>query len=182
MLVGRVMTALDMHGISISVMRLDDELLRWLDAPAQAPAWPREMLRPVESVARVPLSEVVVASLARDATRFAPGSTPPRSASARRVELVLAACARACIEAEGALTEYDKRVRRAPLAAGQQPDAGPSDMRFLVDALADSLDCLPIASTDGLVQLGRRHSERGGAHLSPLPQPSSKRAVVRAGG
>ena len=38
--VGNYMTALDMAGFSVTVMKLDEELKRLLDAPAAAPAWP----------------------------------------------------------------------------------------------------------------------------------------------
>lgn len=34
--VGTFMTSLDMHGLSLTLMKLDDELLGLLDAPAQA--------------------------------------------------------------------------------------------------------------------------------------------------
>ncbi|GMA51442.1 dihydroxyacetone kinase subunit DhaK [Alicyclobacillus contaminans] len=38
-LVGEYMTSLEMAGFSISLLRLDDELIPWLDAPTDAPAW-----------------------------------------------------------------------------------------------------------------------------------------------
>lgn len=37
---GNFLTALDMPGCSLSVLKLDDERIALLDAPAQAPAWP----------------------------------------------------------------------------------------------------------------------------------------------
>ncbi|WP_026871416.1 dihydroxyacetone kinase family protein [Inquilinus limosus] len=37
---GNFLTALDMPGCSLSLLKLDDERLALLDAPAQAPAWP----------------------------------------------------------------------------------------------------------------------------------------------
>lgn len=37
---GNFLTALDMPGCSLSLLKLDDERLAQLDAPAQAPAWP----------------------------------------------------------------------------------------------------------------------------------------------
>ena len=33
------MTSLDGHGISVTVMRADDLMIRYLDAPATAPGW-----------------------------------------------------------------------------------------------------------------------------------------------
>ncbi|MFD7101376.1 dihydroxyacetone kinase subunit DhaK [Streptomyces celluloflavus] len=40
-LVGDFVTALDMHGFSLSLLEVDGETLKWYDAPAQAPAWRR---------------------------------------------------------------------------------------------------------------------------------------------
>src|SRR5919202_4548760 len=37
---GEFLTALEMPGVSLSVLRLDDTRLLLLDAPADAPAWP----------------------------------------------------------------------------------------------------------------------------------------------
>ncbi|MGD7789035.1 dihydroxyacetone kinase family protein [Propionibacteriaceae bacterium Y1700] len=34
-----LVTSLDMRGLSLTVVRLDDDLLRWWDAPARTPAW-----------------------------------------------------------------------------------------------------------------------------------------------
>jgi dihydroxyacetone kinase-like protein len=40
-LVGNFMTSLDMAGGSVTILKLDDKLKLFLDAPAQAPSWPR---------------------------------------------------------------------------------------------------------------------------------------------
>lgn len=40
-LVGTMVTALDMRGASVTVVRVDDEMVRLWDAPTDAPAWPR---------------------------------------------------------------------------------------------------------------------------------------------
>ncbi|MGE2836489.1 dihydroxyacetone kinase family protein [Mycobacterium sp. SMC-4] len=40
-LVGTMVTALDMRGASVTVVRADDEMVRLWDAPTAAPAWPR---------------------------------------------------------------------------------------------------------------------------------------------
>lgn len=40
-LVGTMVTALDMRGASVTVARVDDEIVRLWDAPTDAPAWPR---------------------------------------------------------------------------------------------------------------------------------------------
>ncbi|WDL98185.1 dihydroxyacetone kinase subunit DhaK [Alicyclobacillus sp. ALC3] len=38
--VGEFMTSLEMAGFSVSLLKLDDEMKRYLDAPTHAPAWP----------------------------------------------------------------------------------------------------------------------------------------------
>jgi dihydroxyacetone kinase-like protein len=38
-LVGNYMTSLDMEGFSITLLKLDDELKKYLDAPADTPAF-----------------------------------------------------------------------------------------------------------------------------------------------
>lgn len=38
-LVGSMVTALDMHGFSLTVSKMDDELIELWDAPARTPAW-----------------------------------------------------------------------------------------------------------------------------------------------
>lgn len=42
-LVGTVVSALDMAGASITLVRADDEMLRYWDAPATAPGWPSQV-------------------------------------------------------------------------------------------------------------------------------------------
>jgi len=37
-LVGRYITSLEMAGFSVTLLRLDDELTRWWDAPVHTPA------------------------------------------------------------------------------------------------------------------------------------------------
>jgi len=41
-----LVTSLDMRGVSLTLVRLDDELLRWWDAPCDAPAWRPADARP----------------------------------------------------------------------------------------------------------------------------------------
>ncbi|GAB3278513.1 dihydroxyacetone kinase subunit DhaK [Parasphingorhabdus pacifica] len=42
-LVGTMVSALDMAGVSITLVRADDEMLRYWDAPATAPGWPSQL-------------------------------------------------------------------------------------------------------------------------------------------
>ena len=43
---GTLLSSLDMAGISISVLGLNEERLRWLDAATTAPAWPNVLKQP----------------------------------------------------------------------------------------------------------------------------------------
>jgi triose/dihydroxyacetone kinase / FAD-AMP lyase (cyclizing) len=101
------MTALDMSGISLSVMQLDEDLLQWLDAPTDAPAWPKRMLQPNAHPQLMPLHDDVAAELSGATLQSAASSTSTRAECIRRV---CAACAKACIAAEPLLTEYDRKV------------------------------------------------------------------------
>jgi phosphoenolpyruvate---glycerone phosphotransferase subunit DhaK len=41
-MVGDFVTALDMRGFSVTFLQADSDTLKWFDAPAYAPAWPRD--------------------------------------------------------------------------------------------------------------------------------------------
>jgi len=43
-LIGHFCSAQDMAGLSLSIMRLDETLKRYLDAPTNAPGWPERRL------------------------------------------------------------------------------------------------------------------------------------------
>ena len=47
---GTFMSSLNMEGVSVSLMRVDDERLRRLDSPTMAPAWPNVVKRAPTSV------------------------------------------------------------------------------------------------------------------------------------
>ncbi|GAB1333919.1 dihydroxyacetone kinase family protein [Streptomyces sp. E-15] len=95
---GNFLTALDMPGCSLTLMKVDDERLRLLDAPTLAPAWPAAHRDSVPGTApRLPRP-------------VAPG--PERSGSALPAYLsapILAVCG-ALEEAEPRLTALDRRV------------------------------------------------------------------------
>ncbi|MDO5626907.1 MAG: dihydroxyacetone kinase family protein [Mobilicoccus sp.] len=57
---GTVVTALDTPGCSITLTRVDDELLELFDAPTSAPAWPRSIaVRPEYSPARTTFDDAM---------------------------------------------------------------------------------------------------------------------------
>ncbi|WP_284210681.1 dihydroxyacetone kinase subunit DhaK, partial [Methylobacterium brachythecii] len=90
------MTALDMHGVSLSFLALDDELEAALLAQTDVPAWPRA--RPVAA----PLVRALP-----DGLRGAPEPTPSHDAAAAGA--VTAVC-EALIGAEASLNALDAKV------------------------------------------------------------------------
>ena len=122
MYAGTFLSSLDMAGISMSVLDVNDEWLRWLDAPTTAPSWPnplkqhaRRVQAQAESKANTAANPASVKSVQTDI--------------GHRTELAIEAASLALIAAEGELTEMDritgdgdlgasmKRAGRAVLAA-----------------------------------------------------------------
>jgi dihydroxyacetone kinase len=95
---GAFVTSLEAAGISVSVIRLNDELLRYLDAPTSAPAWPHTLtVQPSPPRDRVLVSPAA-RSFNRQTARVLPNNTLQRA--------IQAAC-QALIAAEAELTELD---------------------------------------------------------------------------
>jgi triose/dihydroxyacetone kinase / FAD-AMP lyase (cyclizing) len=136
---GTFLTAIEMAGISLTVMKADDELLRFLDAPTAAPPWPKAKgiigaLKP----RRLPV---------QPAPRLASGSR-----AADRDERWLAALEAACnslLAAEAELTRMDMAVgdgdigrslaKGAQAALAQMDRLAAMDDRALLAGLADVL-------------------------------------------
>lgn len=99
---GTFVSSLDMAGVSISLMRLDHERLKWLDRDTAAPAWPRALAASPGSVAaRIIDSEPV--RLSREAS-------PPQTSEGRAMERAVRAACDALLEASTSLTEMDQIV------------------------------------------------------------------------
>jgi triose/dihydroxyacetone kinase / FAD-AMP lyase (cyclizing) len=99
--VGSFLTALEMAGVSLSVIALDDTRLARLDASTDAPAWPNAAARPrtrPDPPERVPEAPTP-ATPAR-----------PRTPLGTSLEAAIRAVAQALIEAEPRLTELDRAV------------------------------------------------------------------------
>jgi triose/dihydroxyacetone kinase / FAD-AMP lyase (cyclizing) len=99
---GTFLSALEMAGVSLSVMAVDAERLARLDAPTDAPAWPNAAARPRTRTAPAPI-----------ASSPAPPPvlpTPPRTRVGEAVRAALTAAAKALIEAAPRLTELDRAV------------------------------------------------------------------------
>jgi dihydroxyacetone kinase len=98
---GTFLSSLDMAGISISVLGVNDERLRWLDAATTAPAWPNA---PKQHPGK-PEAQIAARS---STTVGSPTGKGPQSEAGSRTKLTIEAACRALIDAEGELTELDR--------------------------------------------------------------------------
>jgi triose/dihydroxyacetone kinase / FAD-AMP lyase (cyclizing) len=98
---GTFLSSLDMAGISISVLGVNDEWLRWLDAVTTAPAWPNALKqRPGKPEAQI-VTEV--------STKVSsPTGKGAHSEVGRKTKQAIEAACKALIAAEGELTEMDR--------------------------------------------------------------------------
>ncbi len=96
---GTFLSSLDMAGISISVLGLNQDRLRWLDAPTTAPAWPNAAKQRPGSPARQITVEANAAVI--------PGSGAQTEGGRKTKRAIEAAC-RALLAAENELTEMDR--------------------------------------------------------------------------
>ena len=98
---GTFLSSLDMAGISISVLGVNDERLRWLDATTTAPAWPNVLKsRPGRPEAQIAAKDSAKAS--------SPSDNGAHSEASRKMKLAIEAACKALIDAEGELTEMDR--------------------------------------------------------------------------
>ncbi|WP_347814888.1 dihydroxyacetone kinase subunit DhaK [Aureimonas sp. SK2] len=94
---GTFLTALEMAGCSLSLLRADAETLRLLDAPAFAPAWPGRGAGPLRD------GPAVVPMASREAQAMQPGHGAP-------IVDALREAARRLVAEEGRLTALDQKV------------------------------------------------------------------------
>jgi dihydroxyacetone kinase len=100
--VGTFLSALEMAGVSLSVLKVDDARLARLDAPTTAPAWP--------NAAATPRSRSKGTAAVQEVPSPAPPAAPPRTPVGISLEAAIRAAAGALIEAEPRLTELDRAV------------------------------------------------------------------------
>jgi triose/dihydroxyacetone kinase / FAD-AMP lyase (cyclizing) len=98
---GTYLSSLDMAGISISILGINDEWLRWLDAETTAPAWPNTLKRrPGKLEAQMP---------AKHSTSWSsPTGKDLQTETGRNAKRAIEAACQALIGAEGELTELDR--------------------------------------------------------------------------
>jgi dihydroxyacetone kinase len=99
---GTFLSALEMAGVSLSVLPVDDGRLSLLDAPTEAPAWPNAAARPRRRTATAPGPLPPAPA--------PPMLGPPQTTMGKRLETAVRAAAQALIAAAPRLTELDQAV------------------------------------------------------------------------
>ena len=97
---GTFLSSLDMAGISISVLGLDEERLHWLDAATTAPAWP--------NVLRQPPGKPTAQTAVQVANVISAAGSGPQTEAGRKAKQAIDAACKAMIAAEGELAEMDR--------------------------------------------------------------------------
>ena len=158
----RLMTALDMKGVSISALPLDEETISALTSDCNAPAWPGAVEPTAPSVSPGPRPQARIAENA--------------SHDAQTRAVLLAAC-EALIAHEAELNALDARVGDG--------DTG-TTFAGAARTLLAALDALPLAASDQLcAAIGRRLSEvMGGTSgvLLSICAAASGRALASGAG
>lgn len=134
---GNYMTALEMPGISLSILPLDAERLTFLDAPTNAAAW--------TSTGRIPESATIAATQKKPAVSNDSARPGPLT---DKLKAAVLAIANALERAEGELTDLDAKagdgdlgasMARAAEAAKALPDQSFSTPSRLLADLGDTL-------------------------------------------
>jgi len=150
---GIFLSSLDMAGISISVLGINDEWLGWLDAPTMAPAWPAVLKRPPgrpEPRIEAGISAKVSRSVGDEV----------RTKTGRKVERAIEAACKALIDAEEELTEMDRATGDGDLGASMKRAA------MTVQSRMDSYPLNNVSAT--LKALGRVLQRELGGSSGPL--------------
>jgi triose/dihydroxyacetone kinase / FAD-AMP lyase (cyclizing) len=150
---GTFLSSLDMAGISISVLGINDERLGWLDAPTTAPAWPKVLKRRPgrpEALIAAAISTKVSRSVGDDV----------RTETGRRVRRAIEAACKALIDAEEELTEMDRVTGDGDLGAS---------MRRAAAALRSALGSYPLDNVSATLKaLGHLLQREMGGSSGPL--------------
>ena len=167
--VGPFMTALEMQGVSLSVLPADPLMLARLDAPTQAPGWQPAL--PVDSARSTLLEAVPTAAAGPAGPEPAPASQAPVVLAPQAVA-VLQAVAAAVLAIEADLTEWDSlagdgdcgvTMRRGCEALQEVAAAElPGDAAELLSRVADAVSKAMGGTSGVLFEIGLR---QGAARL-----------------
>jgi dihydroxyacetone kinase len=150
---GTFLSSLDMAGISISVLGVDDVRLRWLDAPTTAPAWPNVVKQRSGKVQ--PQTIVDVSS-----SRTSRAREDVQTETGRKMKRAIEAACEALIEAEGELTEIDRITGDGDLGAS---------MKRAAAVVRDAVESYPLDNVSATVKaLGHTLRHELGGSSGPL--------------
>jgi dihydroxyacetone kinase len=110
---GAFVSSVDMAGISVSLLGLNDAWLGWLDAPTTAPAWPNVLKQ------RPNAAEANIATNVSVAVKSGAAGTPQSEAGRKTKRAINAAC-KALIDAEPELTDMDRITGDGDLGTGMK--------------------------------------------------------------
>jgi len=148
---GTFLSSLDMAGISISVLGVDDERLRRLDAATTAPAWPNV---PRQRPGRPD------AGIAADIGVGGPVGASARTETGERVRRAIEAACRALVNAEEELTEMDRITGDGDLGVS---------MRRAAEAVREAMDSYPLDDVPATLKaLGHALQRVMGGSSGPL--------------
>jgi dihydroxyacetone kinase len=150
---GTFLSSLDMAGISISILGINDEWLRWLDAPTTAPAWPNSMKqrpgRPDAGIAANFGSSVNT-----------PSGAGAQTESGKKVRRAIEAACKVLIDAEDELTEMDRVTGDGDLGVS---------MRRAAEAVRVAVDSYPLDDVPATLKaLGHTLQREMGGSSGPL--------------
>jgi len=150
---GTFLSSLDMAGISISVLSVDDDRLLWLDAETSAPAWPNApKQRPGKAHSRV-TPEV------SSKTGTSVGKIP-QTQMGRRLRRAIESACNALIDAEDELTNMDRVTGDGDLG---------TSMKRAAEAVRATVDSYPLDSTPATLKaLGHILRREMGGSSGPL--------------
>ncbi|MFL6448376.1 MAG: dihydroxyacetone kinase subunit DhaL [Bryobacteraceae bacterium] len=149
---GTFVSSLDMAGVSLSLMRVDDDRLKLLDAPTSAPAWPRIFAVKSESVSArtVPFAYAEPEPVAHET----------ETAGGKQMERAVEAACQAAIRSESELTELDQLVGDGDLGM---------NMARAAKAVLHSLSSIPFDDpAEALKALGLEIQKVLGGSTGPL--------------
>jgi len=150
---GTFLSSLDMAGISISVLGLNDEWLRWLDAATTAPAWPNTLKqRPGKPEAYIPSEAGIKVS--------SPTGVGAQSKAGKKTKQAIEAACKALLDAEAELTELDRVTGDGDLG---------TSMERAAKAVQDALESYPLDDVPAtLIALGHTLRRELGGSSGPL--------------
>jgi triose/dihydroxyacetone kinase / FAD-AMP lyase (cyclizing) len=150
---GTFLSSLDMAGISISVLGINDERLALLDAPTDAPVWPKVLKRrPNKPEARI--------AVGASAKVSHPVGEEAQTDTGRRVKRAIEAACKSLIEAEEELTELDRATGDGDLGAS---------MRRAAIAIQSRMDSYPLNNVSATLKaVGHDLQREMGGSSGPL--------------